>query len=97
MVAALLTWFHNAFVWLGNAFIYYPHKAFQDLMAALASAVNAMVPEVVLTWIATATNYASVADGLGFWCSFFSVGTGMTWVLGAYAARFLVRRLPVVG
>lgn len=43
------------------------------------------------------TAFGGIAPGVWFWVDAFGLGFGLPLVISAYVARFLIRRLPVIG
>lgn len=41
--------------------------------------------------------FSAVAPGVWFFLDFFQLGYGLPLVISAYVARFLIRRLPIIG
>ncbi|VVE52988.1 hypothetical protein PAQ31011_04836 [Pandoraea aquatica] len=41
--------------------------------------------------------FAGIPDGVWYWLDLFAVSEGVPMVISAVAARFLIRRLPIIG
>ena len=41
--------------------------------------------------------FGNIAAGTWYFLDVFSIGTGMSLVISAYATRFIIRRLPIIG
>ncbi len=67
--------------------------AFMAVVVPLA--IGFLVPFVSGTSLTSA--FSSLDAGTWFWLDFLSLGYGLPLVISAYIARFLIRRLPVIG
>lgn len=73
------------------------------VFAAVFALVDFLVPYVVgyiFPFIGVSNlNYAFdfVSPGVWFWLDFFNLAFGLPMIISAFVARFLIRRLPVIG
>jgi len=44
-----------------------------------------------------ASNWGNLSGAVGYWLGPFEIGYGVSVCLSAYAARFVLRRLPIIG
>lgn len=81
--------------WLAKFLEWLPAKAFERLMSALASGVEAIpVPGFFST---ASTGLASIPSSVMFFVQFAEIPAGIAMVLSAYGLRFALRRIPFVG
>lgn len=67
---------------------------FDQLTNVIFTVLNAIpVPDFLSNVQAYAGNLGTAA----YWFGVFNVGTGITMILSAYAFRFLIRRIPIIG
>src|SRR5688572_10876774 len=87
-IADCLSWVIDFFEWCVV-------KVFVLLFDAIV-ALLALIP--VPDWLTNlASNVTAIDSGILFFMQPLQVGTGISWIFGAYLLRFLIRRLPVVG
>ena len=88
----LLTNFAN---WLIDALLWVPKEVYKWLVNGL-SAVLSAIP--VPSWVSGLDSaFSSIPDGVLYFLSAFNFGYGVTVIMSAYALRFVIRRLPVIG
>lgn len=58
-------------------------------------AVSLLAPLIGVNGLSSA--FGQVSPGVWFFLDFFNLGYGLPLVISAYIARFLIRRLPVIG
>lgn len=85
-LSQILTWLVDLFLWLPRMVL----DAF--LLGALAGIESIPVP----AWLAGAT-FGDIDPGIAYFATAFQIPTGVGIILGAYAVRFVIRRLPIVG
>jgi hypothetical protein len=63
--------------------------------------VNVLVGSGLYPGATQASNLSSALSGIPesvwYWLDLFSVSTGLSTVVSAYATRFIIRRIPVIG
>jgi hypothetical protein len=68
---------------------------FSGIMDALAGLLS-LIP--VPAWVSDfAPAWAGLSGTVGYWVGPFQLGYGVSVIIGAYAIRFLIRRLPIIG
>lgn len=73
------------------------------VFSAIFGLVGFLIPKAIQylgPWLGTAslTNaFAGLPAGVWFFLDFFQLGFGVPLLISAYVARFLIRRLPVIG
>lgn len=92
MISDLLSDFAT---WLKDLLLWLPLKIWELLLDGLASVLEAIpVPD----FVSTATGaFSSIPGNVLFFANYFAVGEGIAMVLSAYALRFLIRRIPLIG
>lgn len=81
--------------WLKEGVLWVPRKVFGLFMDGLATIVEAIAAPSFLT---DGSSFLSAIDGEIVWfLSICEFQTGMTMIVGAYAARFALRRIPFIG
>lgn len=87
-------WFNKLTDWFLDLVLWIPRMIVSFVADVIETAMS-WVPEIELASLQTALN------GLGgevlYFMNLFQAGYGITVVLGALAARFLLRRIPVIG
>ncbi len=87
LVQPALTWFKDVFLWI-------PKKVWAEVLDGLATAIEAIpVPDA----FAPGNIWAGIAGDVGFFLGVCEFPAGVALIVGAYAFRFLVRRIPFVG
>ncbi len=84
----LLKWFKDAFLW-------FPKKLFELLTDGIASVVEAIPVPDFLT--AGGNLFGGIDPGIIYFASVAELNTGILLIVSAYAARFLLRRIPFIG
>lgn len=85
---AILGWVKDLLLWIPRELF----SLFVDGLASLADSIP--VPD----FLAMAANlFSGITSGVWWWLSFFLIPQGFSLVMGAYAARFLLRRIPFIG
>jgi hypothetical protein len=73
------------------------------VFAALIAVMSMLMPlavSAVAPWVSASSltaAFAALPSGVWYWIDLFQLGTGLPIVLAAYVARFVIRRLPVIG
>lgn len=91
---AIWHWLAEAAQWLIDWLFALPKFAFAELLDGVLAVLTAIIPADL------ADRVAVVGDLPGYMLYFlapFQVGSGLSIILGAYAIRFVIRRLPFVG
>lgn len=68
---------------------------FAVVAVAVPLAVGFLAPHIGLGGLNSA--FAGISPGVWFWLDFFNLGFGLPLLISAFVARFLIRRLPVIG
>jgi hypothetical protein len=88
-------WLTDFLTWLVELLLWIPRQIYKLVLEALANVINSIpVPDFILNLPA---NVAATFSAIGWWGELAMVPEGVTMVLVAYALRFLVRRIPVIG
>jgi hypothetical protein len=81
--------------WLLDALLYVPKWIWQELLKALAAVITA-IP--VPTWFQTfSTGMAGFTSQAVWWLDLIQFKVGLTMIAAALLARFLLRRVPLIG
>lgn len=81
--------------WLKELLLYLPKKWWADLLDALASVIQSLpVPDFVYQ---AANAFASTPPMVVFFANKFAVPEGIAMMLVALTARFVLRRIPLIG
>lgn len=92
MIAELLSDFAE---WLKDLLLWLPLKVWEMLLDGLATVLESIpVPDFVST---ASGAFSSIPGNVLFFANFFALGEGIAMVLSAYAVRFLIRRIPLIG
>ncbi len=73
------------------------------VFAALIAVLSVLMPMAmarVAPWVSSSaftSAFAALPAGVWYWIDLFQLGTGLPIILAAYVARFVIRRLPVIG
>lgn len=87
-IGQVIEWTVDFFQWL---FVKVAVLVFDAVIAVLS-----LIP--VPDWLDDiSTNITAIDPGVLFFVEPLQLGTGLSWVIGAYLLRFLIRRIPVVG
>lgn len=91
----LIEFLQRILEWVVELLLWWPRKMWELILDGLAGLIEAIpVPEFM-------TNLGSLFGGLDPGIAFFlqdlQLGAGVGMVLGAYAIRFLIRRIPLIG
>lgn len=91
----MLDWFRDQFVWLIKG-IEWPFKwIWKYLLDGVAAALNAIpVPDSITAGL---SNLGSLPGGVYWFCQMMALPEGLAMVFSAYAIRFLIRRIPLIG
>lgn len=91
----LWKWLEDVLQWLYDVLLFIPLKVWEGLLSGLASLIEAIpVPGFMQN---LGSYVAGIDPGIAFFLSSMNFGTGIAMILGAYAIRFVIRRIPVVG
>jgi hypothetical protein len=95
MAEWLLTQLTNAFEYLKDLLEWIPKKIFETIMDVLVSIIEA-IP--VPSWVNDVGSFwGQISGDVWFFASALQIGFGLAVIGSAYALRFLIRRLPVIG
>ena len=99
MFDSLLSWLAEVFQklldWSKELLLWIPRKIWEEMLDAFASIVEAIpVPDFVNQ---AATSFSSISGNVLFFAQKFAVGEGIAMILAAYALRFIIRRIPLIG
>ena len=87
-IARILTWVVSFFQWIFE-------WLWQELLGALITVLDA-IP--VPGWLSDAPAVVgAVPPGVAFFLQAFAIPDGLSIILGAYALRFIIRRIPLIG
>lgn len=67
---------------------------------ALLAVVMPLAAAKLAPYVATSSftsAFSGLSAGMWYWIDLFQIGTGVPMILSAYVARFVIRRLPVIG
>ena len=81
--------------WLLDIFLWVPRKVWAGLLDGLASIVEGITPPEFMNAIAGYA--AAVPSGVVWGLDMFAFAEGMAMVAAALLARFLLRRIPLIG
>ena len=88
-------WINTALEWLKELFLWLPRKLWSELLEALSAVISAIpVPDFVYQ---AQGAFASLSGNVLFFAQKFALGEGITMILAAYALRFIIRRIPIIG
>jgi len=81
--------------WLQEVLLWIPRKLWAELLDGLSSLIAAIpVPSFVTD---AAGAFSSISGNVLFFASKFAVPEGIAMILAAYALRFVIRRIPLIG
>ena len=81
--------------WLKDLFLYLPKKLWADLMDSLAGFVEALpVPDFVYQ---AQNAMGGIPSTVLFFAGKFAIAEGVAMILAALIARFMLRRIPLIG
>ena len=81
--------------WLKGVMLFVPQWCWQEILKALAATLAAIpVPDAFTTW---ASGIGGISATAIWWLDLFQFKAGLQMVMGAYLARWLLRRMPFVG
>lgn len=83
----ILQWFLDACLWVF-------HTLYELVLVGLAAVVDA-IP--VPAWLVGADPFSALDPGIVWFLEALELPAGIGIILGAYAIRFLIRRIPVIG
>lgn len=90
-----MEWLTDFAGWLLDILLFIPRWVWNEILQAVAALLNAIpVPDFVLSWPQLAT---AIPPQVIWFLNLLHVREGLAIVLSAYIARFLIRRIPVVG
>lgn len=75
--------------------LWVPQKIWELLLSGLAAAINAMPAPAFAAQ--AAANIAALSGDVLWWTDLFCVPQGLSMVLAALVARFVLRRIPLIG
>ena len=91
----LLHWLSSALLFLWQAIDFLPRHLWVLLLQGLAKVVND-IP--VPSWLSAApADFSSLPPWVVYFASALQIGPGLSIVVSAYVARFILRRIPLVG
>lgn len=86
---------------LQDLLLWVPRRLYQLVMDALSSVFSSFMSSSGLadnvTGMASALGAVQSLEGVAYFLSLFQVGYGLSLVLAAYLARFILRRIPFIG
>lgn len=89
------TLFEKFAQWLMDLLLFIPRQVFQWFTDVLAGAVEAIpVPDFMTSG---GSMFMSIAPEVWFFASMGQFDVGVPMVVGAYVARFALRRIPFIG
>jgi hypothetical protein len=88
-------WLADVLEWLKELLLYLPLHVWDGLLDGLASLVEAIPVPAFMQNLGSL--FAGLSPGIAYFLSPLSLGTGVSMVLSAYAIRFLIRRIPLIG
>lgn len=81
--------------WLKDLMLYLPKKWWADMLDALAAIIQALpVPDFVYQ---AANAFSATPPMIVFFANKFAVPEGIAMMLAALIARFILRRIPLIG
>lgn len=80
--------------WLTDVLLWWPRKMFELFLDGAAMIINAIPLPDAFTDIGS---YTGAFSGTAYYLHMFAVSEGVGIVLGALLARFIVRRIPLIG
>lgn len=81
--------------WLKDLLLWVPRKLWAELLDGLAALIEAIpVPSFVYD---VQSAFAGLSGNIVFFANKFAVPEGLIMVLAAYAIRFVIRRIPIIG
>lgn len=80
--------------WLLDAVLWAVLEVYELVLLGLAATIN-VIP--VPSWLAEADPFAGLDPGVAWFLEALQLPEGVAIILGAYAIRFLIRRIPVIG
>lgn len=80
--------------WLLNVLLYIPRKTWELLLDSLATLVEAIPPLPAMEQL---TGLMGAISGMGYVADLVALGPGLSFVATALLARFLLRRIPLIG
>jgi len=90
-----MQWLNDFAQWLLNVLLYIPRWIWSELLTAFAAVISLIpVPEAVTAW---SSNIGSLSSSVIWFLSIFQFKLGLTLVMSAYVARWLLRRIPFIG
>jgi len=91
----MFQWVTDALEWLWQVLLYIPKWIVQSILEALANVINSIpVPDFVSS---APGLFLQVPAGVWWFASVAQLDVGIPMVFGAYALRFLIRRIPIIG
>jgi len=95
MLDWLLDWLTAFLEWLVDLLLWVPLRLWDLLLTGMEAVLNAIpVPGFVDT---ASASLASIPSSVVYFAQALSLGPGLTMIMTAYAIRFVIRRLPVIG
>lgn len=82
-------------VWLKDLLLWVPRKVWSELLDSLAALLAALpVPGFVSQASAA---FSQIPPSVLFFADKFALSEGVAMILAAYALRFVIRRIPIIG
>lgn len=91
LLAPVVAWFVRGVV---VKFLYLT-AIFALLAIVIPVGINLITPHIGTAGLSS--SFSGVSAGVWWWLDFFNLAYGVPLLISAYVARFLVRRLPLVG
>lgn len=93
-MAELIRFFGQILQWILEVVLWWPLVVWELILIGLAETLNAIpVPD----WLVGADPFSVLDPGVVFFAEAFEIPAGIGIILGAYAIRFLIRRIPIIG
>lgn len=84
--------------WFGRALIAIPELLFNAILCGLLFTLKLLSPIAAIQgWPTLMANVQGAVVGIGYACDVFAVKPGLGLIFGALLARFLLRRVPLIG
>lgn len=93
IIQAIFNWLGDLAKWLMDLFLYLPRLFVSEAVDALIwlySSVTGLVPVESLS-------FGGIPAGVLYFLDPFRLDLGIPMILAAYAIRFIIRRIPVIG
>jgi len=92
---AIAKFFADYFDFLKDVLLYVPQKIFSFIVDGLILIIGSIPAPPGITQALSALG--TLAPHIGYLSNLFALPQGITLIFSAYAIRFLIRRIPVIG